>query len=183
MNLRSNQLVIVVSLSLIISACGSAGSAYRNYGYDVYQLKLLHPLTVPAGSSHVYITAPGRVVSRQEIGTYELYCKFSIPRPKSSDQFVIKADEFRIKNIYARTPIALHSPVYRQSASYGQYSGFFNHHDLSKQDLELKFEIESQTQTNVKSMSCVRFSDPSPSNVPTLSQAREVFRGLAEFNY
>ena len=166
----------------VLSGCNSSGRPYHNNGYDSYQLKLLYPLTVAAGSSHVYITAPGKVVNRSEIGTYELYCKFSVPRPKHSDELVISAGVFRIKNIYARGPLVFHSPGNQQLAYYGQYSRFFNHHEVSKQELELHFEIISETQPEIKLISCVRFSDPYPENVPTLHEAREVFRGLMQFS-
>ena len=173
--------ILLFLLSLVLSGCHYSGGAYQNNNFDVFKLRLLQSITVPEGSSYAYVIAPGKIVKRNEINNNELYCKFSIPRSKDSDALIITADVFKIRHIYRRAPNASYLPLSKQFAYRNQYSGFFNHHDVSRQDMELHFELTSETQPHVKSMSCIRFSDPFLENVPTIGEAQDVIRGLAEF--
>ncbi len=171
--------LFITILVLFISGCASNG--YQSSYNQVLEIKLVEPITVPAGRSFVYIKAPGQVVSRGEIGTFEVYCKFAVPRSKGSDELVIAPDVFTINNVYRR--ISSFHPYQLQVASFSGHGhgGLFRHHDVSRQDLELFFSLSSVNQPNVKSLSCIRFADPFFGYTPTIGDMKQVLSGLAEF--
>ena len=172
--------IFITIIVLLVSGCASTG--YNNSYYSgIYQLKLNQPITVQAGSSYAYIKAPGQVVLRKEIGTYDLYCKIAVPRPKDSDELIISPDEFEINGIHRRNSgLYNHQPYTFQLAYNGGYGGLFRHHDASKQDLELYINLHSINQPQIKSLSCIRFADPYFGNTPSVSEVKKVLQGLAE---
>ncbi len=177
------RLLFYLIVAIFVAGCASTG--YNNSNYSgIYQFKLLKPITVSAGSSDVYIMAPGKVVRRKEISNYDLYCKIAVPRPKESGELIINPDEFEINNIYRRMSELYHSPDTVQLAYYGGYGygGIFRHHDASRHDLELFLSIHSINQPHVKSLSCIRFGNPFFDNAPTITEMQQVFKGLAEFS-
>ena len=174
--------LLITILALFISGCASTG--YRSAHQQVLELELKQPITVPAGRSFVYIKTPGQVVSRGEIGTFEVYCKFTVPRPRDSDALIIAPDVFTINNIYRRIS-GFHAHPHQLQLAYGGhgfgFSGLFRHHDASRQDLELFLSLSSVNQPNVKSLSCIRFADPYFGYTPTIDDMKQVLDGLAEF--
>jgi len=175
---------LLFSLIFTIFISGCASSSYNNAYYPgIYQLTLNQPITVQPGSSNAYIKAPGKVVRRKEIGTFDLYCKISVPRPKDSGELIINPDEFEINGIYRRTAgLYGHQPYSFQLAYNGGYGGLFGHHDSSRQDLELVINIHSINQPHVKSLSCVRFADPNFDYYPSIAEVKQVFQGLGNFS-
>ncbi len=173
--------LFITLLVLFISGCASTG--YRSPHNQVLELELKQPITVPAGSSFVYIKAPGQVVKPNKIGTYEVYCKFSVPRPKASDELIISPDVFHINNIYRRISGFQHYPYKTQLAFNNGFDALFRHHDASKQDLELFLSLSSVNQPGVKSLSCIRFADPFFGYSPTVADMKQVLGRLARFSH
>ena len=167
---------------LFISIFILAGCAYNGNNSSRYagasQLRINKPITVPAGSSFAYVKAVGQVVRRKEIGTYELYCKFLVPRPKESGESVISPDTFQVLGIYNRTAQLM--PVY-PGVQQLAFSGYFRGGGGTQVDLELHFKLSSVNQPQVKGMTCVRFGDPVFYNMPKLEEVREVLGDLADF--
>ena len=175
-------IVGIFALLLIISGCTSYGINNTYHVYESYQLKLIQPIPVKAGSSYAYITAPGKIVSRGDIKTHELYCKFSMPRSKNSDATTIVPDTFEINNIYRRYSNTFPGFSDSYQVAFGGFGrGIFSQHRSSRQDLELFLEIDSVNQPHIKSISCIRFADPYIGNSPTLEEVEAVLTGLAEF--
>jgi len=177
--------VILFTAMLLLSSCATSsypGSSVQQGG--TLQVTLNQPVNVAAGSSYAYIKAPGQVVARNDIGTYELYCKFALPRPKDSPPTVIQPEVFLISNIYQRVGMA---PMLEnlQVASFGVgfgggFGGAFGMNQGSKRNYELYMELHSTTQSQVKSLSCIRFTGPGMGQGrPTLPEARQVLAPLA----
>ena len=165
--------------TFIFTACTSNINS-RSPNVDSMQLKINQPISVPAGSSFAYVKAIGDVVRRKEIGTYELYCKFLVPRSKQSGETVISPDTFEIHGIHRRLSSVM--PSYFAGTQFA-FNGHFkrNGNSNTQTDLELFFKISSVNQPQVKSLSCIRFSDPIFYNMPTLGEVQELFGELAEF--
>ncbi len=171
--------LVLISTFFFTGCVANLGS--RSPYADFVLLEIKRPITVPAGSSFAYVKARGQVVRRKEIGTYELYCKFLVPRPKNSGETVINPDNFTIHGIHKRFADVL--PI-----NFGEYQVAFNgrvrpHHGNggTQVDLELYFKISSENQPQVKSLSCIRFGDPVFYNMPKVKEVQELFGDLAEF--
>ncbi len=174
---------IVIILSIILSGC-SALNNNPYYPQNAYQFNLNQPITVSAGSSYAYVLE-GQVVKRDEINTFDVYCKLSVPRAKDSSELIIEPDVFKIKNTYQRY-YSHNFEVPRDglqvaSTQLASFAGGGNG-GSSRRDLTLFFELASETQAYVKSISCIRFADPRPYNLLKLEEAQNVFKDLGEFS-
>ena len=168
---------------IILSGCSTFKDSPHYYPKNTYQFKLNQPITVLAGSSNVYIL-DGKVVRRDEIDTFDIYCKLSVPRPKQSDELTIQPDVFKITNTYQRN-YSYQQLIPEQNLQVARiqlasFSG--GNSGASRRDLTLYFELEAQTQTFIKSMSCIRFADPRPYNLLTLEDAQNTFKDLGSFS-
>lgn len=161
----------------ILAGCMSSMENPRYAGAQ--QLVINKPITVPAGSSYAYVKAVGQVVRRKEIDTYELYCKFLLPRPKESGEYVITPDTFQVLGIYNRTAELL--PPIDQGVQQVAFSSYFRGGGGTQVDLELHFKLFSANQPLVKGMTCIRFGDAIFYNIPKLEEVKEVLGDLAEF--
>lgn len=161
----------------VLSGC----SNHRWHYPDITELEIKRPITVPAGSSFAYIRANGQVVRRSEIGTYELYCKFLIPRPRDSAETVINPDTFAIQGIHQRFGFGhlMHDDLVEHQVAFR--GNFRVKGGGTQRDIELFFNITSENQPQVKSLSCIRFADSVHYNMPTLEEVVELFGDLAEF--
>ena len=172
-----------IALAVVLSGCTST-QPYKPYNSDRYVLNLKQTVVVPAGSSYAYVKAPGQVVKRNDIGTYELYCKIAVPRSKSSGELVIQPDTFEIEGIYSRLASVYENEPYEfQLASSGTYGGIFRRGGNTQQDLELFFELSSVNQPQIQSISCVRFADPVYYNLPKLDEVDAILGNLAEIKH
>ena len=167
-------------ISLLFAVLVLSGCTNHRWHYpDITKLEIKRPITVPAGSSFAYIKANGQVVRRKEIGTYELYCKFLIPRPRDSAETVINPDTFSIHGIHQRFGYLMHSDFVEHQIAFR--GNFRVNGGGTQRDIELFFNITSENQPQVRSLSCIRFADPVHYNMPTLEEVAELFGDLAEF--
>lgn len=172
--------IILLISTLIFSGCAS-NFKFSSRHADIVLLEIKQPITVPAGSSYAYVKATGQVVRRNQIGTYELYCKFLVPKSRDSGEAVISPGIFSIHGIHRRS--AAHMP-----GTFGEHQLAFNGRFVPRRgnggtqvDLELFFNISSPDQPHVKSLSCIRFSEPVLYNYPTVEEVKDLFGDLAEF--
>ena len=173
---------VLTSVLAILAGCSTLNNPYY-YPKNTYQFKLNQPVTVPAGSSNAYVL-DGQVVRRAEIDTFDVYCKLSVPRSKKSDELIIEPGVFKINNTYQRYysyQQVIPEADLQVASLVASFSGGGNG-GSSRQDLTLYFDLESENQGYVKSMSCVRFADPRPDNLVTLEDAKQVFKDLGHFS-
>ncbi len=119
---------------------------------------------------------------RSEIDTFDVYCKFSVPRSRESDELVIEPGVFKINTTYQRY-YSYQSQIPENGLQVASLVASFSggNGGSSRRDLTLYFDLASENQDYVKSISCIRFADPRPYNLVTLEDAKQVFKELGSF--